>query len=240
MTDRPVVLIHGGWHGGWHWEEIVTRLERAGVRAFAPTLSGLAERADLAPTATVATHAADVVRVVEENDLHDVVLFAHSYGGMVATAASTLLGDRVADIAYLDAFVPEDGQSVADLLGAEFSAGARAAAAANEQPHLVPPLFGVEDILGWTGERAQTFAARMCGHPLGTLEDPVAVSDTSARKTFIYCNARPLGLVDRHAEHARRSPDWDYLELASPHDAVHYMPAAVAGLIQSLSEGVNR
>lgn len=240
MSDRPVVLIHGGWHGGWHWDDVVARLAPT-TRVFAPTLTGLAERAaEATPQTTLDTHVQDVVRVVEEHDLHDVVLVAHSYGGMVAAGASTVLGDSVTDVVYLDAFVPEDGQSVADLLGPEFSAGARAAAAANDVPYLLPPLFSVEDILGWTGPRAEELAARMCPHPLGTLDSPVRVSDQRARRTFIYCNARPLGLVERHAEHARTSPDWDYLELPSPHDAVHYMPAAVAGIVRSFAEGVGR
>jgi hypothetical protein len=98
-------------------------------------------------------------------------------------------------------------------------------------------MFTVEQILGWTGKRAEEFAARMSSHPIGTMYEPVsAKGEIGARRSFIYCNARPLGLVKRYAEAARESPDWLYFELASPHDAVHAMPEAVVGIIRSVAE----
>lgn len=235
MALRPCVLVHGGWHGGWHWDEVAARLRDAGATVYAPTLIGLAERAAEATADTnVSTHVADVVAVIDEHDLHDVVLVAHSYGGLVATGVAAKRGDRLAELVYLDAFVPKDGQSARDLLGEDFAAAARSAADAAGTPTMVPPMFAVEDITGWSGERAAAFAARMSPHPIGTLDEPVRVpADFTAGRSFIYCNARPLGIVERHAAEARDSPDWRYFELASPHDAVHVMPSAVAGLIES-------
>lgn len=235
MNLRPCVLVHGGWHGGWHWDEVAAKLRMAGAQVYAPTLTGLAERAhEVTASTNLSTHVNDVVKIIDEHDLHDVVLVAHSYGGMVATGVAAEREHRLAEVMYLDAFVPKDGQSLADLLGAEFVAAARAAATQAGTPLLVPPMFGVEDITGWSDGRAASLAAQMTSHPIGTLDEPVHVSaKVIARRSFIYCNARPLGLVEDFASEARRSPDWHYYELASPHDAVHVLPAAVAGLIES-------
>ncbi|MEU5096780.1 alpha/beta hydrolase [Streptomyces sp. NPDC020996] len=237
MTLRPCVLVHGGWHGGWHWEDVAARLRAAGADVYTPTLTGLAERAGEASEHTdVSAHVADVVRVIDEHDLHDIVLVGHSYGGMVITGVAAERGERVAELVYLDAFVPEAGQSVGDLLGPDFVESARAAAAASGSPLLIPPMFTVEDTTGWSGPRAAAVAERLTAHPIGTMEEPVrAPAELSARRSFVYCNARPLGIVEPYALRARNSPDWDYYELASPHDAVRVMPATVAGLIESLA-----
>jgi pimeloyl-ACP methyl ester carboxylesterase len=227
------VLVHGGWHGGWHWDEVGAMLRQLGAKVYAPTLQGLAERAhEATPETNLADHVADVVAVLDDNDLREVVLVGHSYGGMVITGAIHQRPERISKLVYLDAFVPEDGQSVGDILGEEFRQTALAAAAAAGTPTMIPPLFSVEDILGWTGERAEQFAARMSPHPLGTLDDPVSANGTvSAERSYIYCSARPLGMVESFAAAARESEDWRYFELPSPHDAVHAMPAAVAGII---------
>ncbi|GAA0823484.1 alpha/beta fold hydrolase [Streptosporangium amethystogenes subsp. fukuiense] len=237
MTLRTCVLVHGGWHGGWHWDDVAARLRNAGADVHAPTLTGLAERAGEATARTdMSTHVADVVRVIDEHGLDDVVLVGHSYGGMVITGVAAERGDRLAELVYLDAFVPQDGQSVGDLLGPDFTAAARALAEAAGTPSLIPPMFPVEDTTGWSGERAAAIARRLTSHPIGTMEEPVrAPAEPAARRTFVYCNARPLGIVEPYASAARESPDWDYYELAGPHDAVRVMPATVAGLIESLA-----
>src|SRR5262249_55010361 len=119
MATSTCVLVHGGWHGGWHWDDVARRLRDAGVRVYAPTLRGLAERAGEATEWTcLADHVADVVAVLDAEDLRDIVLVGHSYGGAVVTGAAHQRPDRVAKLVYLDAFVPEHGQSLADLLGA--------------------------------------------------------------------------------------------------------------------------
>lgn len=126
MAPRPCVL----WHGGWHWEEVVPRLRTAGVRVFAPTLTGLAERSHEATAETgLSVHVQDVVAVLDEHDLQDVVLVGHSYGGMVITGAAHLRPERIATLVYLDGFVPRDGESTATILGEEFTRTVAAAVA---------------------------------------------------------------------------------------------------------------
>src|SRR6476620_7093518 len=109
----PIVLVHGAWHGGWCWQRVVDRLTAKGRTVFAPTLSGVGERSHLASeTITLQTHIDDIVNEMKWKDLDRVVLVGHSYGGMVITGVAERMHDRIAAIAYLDAFIPADGQSM--------------------------------------------------------------------------------------------------------------------------------
>jgi len=238
MATATCVLVHGGWHGGWHWDEVAARLRAAGIRVFAPTLCGLAERAAEATAATcLADHVADVVRVLDDDDLRDVVLVGHSYGGAVVTGAAHQRPDRVAELVYLDAFVPEDGQSLADLLGPQFATNAREQARA-AGTFLLPPAFAMEDVLGVGPDEAAAHAARLSPHPLGTMLDAlVAPGALKAQRTYIHCSRNPLDMFATYARRARESKDWRYYELPSPHDAVYAMPAVVAGILEHLANG---
>lgn len=103
--------------GGWHWRDVRWRLQSAGHEVYTPTLTGLGERVHLAqPGINLQTHVFDIVNVLEAEDLRDVVLAGHSYGGMVVTGVAELVPDRLAHLVYLDAFVPCDGESLLDVL----------------------------------------------------------------------------------------------------------------------------
>src|SRR5713226_3159825 len=104
------LLAHGGWVGGWYWGRVTPLLGAAGHRVFTPTLTGCGERAHLInPAIDLDTHIEDVVNVIQYEDLRDVVLVGHSYGGMVITGVAEHVAERLAHLCYLDAFVPEDG-----------------------------------------------------------------------------------------------------------------------------------
>src|SRR5437660_801825 len=106
------VLVHGAWHGGWCWRKLMPLLRSAGHAVWTPTLTGLGERAHLGnPDVGLSTHVQDVVNVLEYEDLSNVVLVGHSYGGMVITGVAHQMPGRLAHLVYLDAFVPKDGQS---------------------------------------------------------------------------------------------------------------------------------
>jgi pimeloyl-ACP methyl ester carboxylesterase len=110
------VLVHGGWHGGWCWQKVTPRLRAAGHDVYTPTLTGLGERAHLlTPAVGLETHIEDVLGVLHYEDLQQVVLVGHSYGGMVITGVADQVPERIAQLVYLDAFVPQDGQSLIDL-----------------------------------------------------------------------------------------------------------------------------
>ncbi len=110
------VLVHGAWGGGWKFARVAERLRKRGHIVFTPTLTGAAERSHLLTGAiNLTTHVTDVLNVIRYEDLSDVVLLGHSYGGMVITAVADKIPEKIAALVYLDAFVPEDGQSLFDL-----------------------------------------------------------------------------------------------------------------------------
>src|SRR3712207_5745958 len=107
------VLVHGAWHGGWCWKKVVPLLRTAGHEVYTPTLTGLGERAHLlSPTITLDTHILDVVNVLEYEELLDVVLVGHSYAGAVISGVADRAPTQVAQLVYLDAFVPRDGEAL--------------------------------------------------------------------------------------------------------------------------------
>ena len=113
------VLVHGAWHGAWCWRRVVRLLTRNGHEAFAPTLTGVGERSHLlAPAVGLDTHVLDVVNEMKWQELNNVVLVGHSYGGMVISGVAEKMEKAIASIVMLDAFVPEDGQAIVDTAAA--------------------------------------------------------------------------------------------------------------------------
>jgi pimeloyl-ACP methyl ester carboxylesterase len=110
------VLVHGAWSGAHTWRKVRPLLHAAGHEVFTPSLTGLGERIHLvSPQVTLNTHIQDVVNMMRFEDLTDVVLLGYSYGGMVVTGALEHIADRVRHLVYLDAFVPNDGESLYSL-----------------------------------------------------------------------------------------------------------------------------
>lgn len=113
----PIMLVHGAWHGGWCWQRVASLLAQAGHAVYTPTLTGPGERSHLArPDIDLEGHARDLQAVFEMEDLRDVVLVGHSYAGFVISLLAERVADRLRQLVYLDAFVPEDGKCVLDYI----------------------------------------------------------------------------------------------------------------------------
>ena len=109
------VLVHGGSHGGWCYGRVARRLRAAGHEVYAPSLTGLADRKHLlSPAVDLDTHITDIVNLLEYEDLQDVILVGHSYGGMVITGVADRALDRVGKLVYLDAAHPSNYESLAE------------------------------------------------------------------------------------------------------------------------------
>ena len=110
------VLVHGGWQGGWVFQKLARQLRAAGHEVYAATLTGLGERSHLVNMPiNLDTHITDVANLVVFESLTNVVLVGHSYGGMVITGVADQLADRIGALVYLDALVPEDGDTLLNL-----------------------------------------------------------------------------------------------------------------------------
>src|SRR5690348_12629794 len=107
------VLVHGAWGGSFNWRRLRPMLQGAGHTVFTPSLTGLGERAHLAsPEVNLSTHIQDVCNALFYDDLSDVTLVGHSYGGMVVAGVADRMPERIKDLVFLDAFVPRSGQSL--------------------------------------------------------------------------------------------------------------------------------
>jgi pimeloyl-ACP methyl ester carboxylesterase len=118
------VVVHGATAGGWEWKRTGQFLTEDGHTVYRVTLTGLGERMHLnSPDVDLQTHINDVVNTILFEDLHDVVLTGHSYGGMVITGVMDRIPERIRHVVFLDAAVPDDGMSIWDLFGGKGPAG---------------------------------------------------------------------------------------------------------------------
>ena len=117
MSVNTYVLIHGAWHGGWCWQRVADRLRARGHAVFTPTLTGLGERAHLLhPDIDLSLHVADVLGAIGCERLSDIVLVGHSYGGCVISGVVEAVPDKIRSIVFLDAFIPNNGESLFDVV----------------------------------------------------------------------------------------------------------------------------
>jgi pimeloyl-ACP methyl ester carboxylesterase len=173
MMDTPTksfVLVHGAWHGGWVWRDVLNRLRSLGHVATAPTLTGLGERRHVGnDSADLETHVEDVVAHIEMENLRDISLVGWSYGGMVVTGVLARIPERVKDLVYLDAFVPDDGKALADYWPPELKAVMDTYRDKNAPlPAMRLAYFGVTD-----PEIAKFVEPRLTAQPWRTCYQPV-------------------------------------------------------------------
>ena len=231
-----LVLVHGGWIGAWCWCRVRPLLQGAGHEVFTPTLTGLGERAHLlSPEIGLTTHIQDVVGLIEAEELQDVILVGQSYAGMVITGVVDRVPGRLSHLVYLDAFVPQDGQSLADLVGPEMMANLKQAARAQGSDWQVPPL--PPQACGVTDEQdVQWMTRRMSVQPLKTMLEPLRLMKPSTvRRTFIYCGEPAMGLFDVYRDRARVEK-WSCYELATGHSSMITAPDALARVLLRIAE----
>ena len=230
------VLVHGGWHGGWCWIKTTRLLTDAAHIVYTPTLTGLGERAHLGrPDVDLETHIQDVVAVLETEELRNVVLVGHSYGGMVISGVAPRVRNRIARLVYLDAFVPEAGQSLFSLMPSERADGFRKGAAGADGwriPAPPPERFGIS-----SQRDTEWMQRRLVGQPLQTFEQPVAaVPSADAGRTYVYCSKPATGVFDQFAERFRDDRKWRFHDVKTGHDAMVTAPGEIAKIL--MAEGV--
>ncbi len=230
------VLVHGAWGGSWGFKLLRPLLWQSGHEVFTPSLTGIGERSHLVhPGVDLRTHVADVVNTIRYEDLDDIVLLGFSYGGMVVTGCLDAIGDRVRHLVYLDAIVPEDGQSAADVIGAEFGATEDLDPGPSWLLPSIPRELATPEETAWASTRRSR-------QPLGTFVEPVRLSRPLEQwdfdLTFIKASADPDESDDsffwRAARRAEESADWNYWEIATNHMVPLMKPAELADILLRL------
>jgi len=229
------VLAHGAWSGGWSWRKISQRLRARGHEVYTPTYTGLGERAHLAsPEVGLETHIQDVLGVLEYEDLRQVILLGHSYGGMVATGVADRVPERIRHLVYLDAFAPRDGQSVFDLVGSEERARrleiAKTLGAGWKLPPNPPPDDTGPEDLAWIMPRRVPLALKSFEQPLklGGAVDKLP-------KTYIYCTKARPGDVFRQFRERARKEGWQCFDLEASHSPNVTAPDALVEILEAVA-----
>jgi pimeloyl-ACP methyl ester carboxylesterase len=222
------LLVHGAWHGSWCYQQVAQLLRDQGHRVFTVTLSGLAERSNLiSPDINLSTHVQDVVNAVEWEELNDFVLVGHSYGGMVVTAAAEQIWRKVSAIVYLDAFIPESGQALAELNGdgARAALEQRAVATGGYLPPIPAKVFGIE-------ERNQARVDAKCTkQPAKTFLERVPVASAYTRipkKMYLRATRFKHPGFDRIAAKLQTNPAWAVQSWDVGHDMMVDVPEKTA------------
>jgi pimeloyl-ACP methyl ester carboxylesterase len=228
------LVAHGAWSAGWAWKKMRPLFRAGGHELFTPTYTGIGERAHLgSPSIDLDTHIRDVIGVLEMEDLRDIALIGHSYGGMVATGVADRAHQRIARLIYLDAFVPKDGQSLLDLQSAETRDRIREATRTAGEGWRIPPNPMPPD----TPEADVAWATpRRVPQPLKTFEQPLRLSDKAPPpRSYIYCQrARPDDGFRQFLQRAQREAGWHHYEIDASHNPHITAPQALMALLEKI------
>lgn len=234
------VFVHGGGHGGWCYQRVARLLREAGHEVYAPTMTGVGERSHLlSPEIDLDLHIRDIVAVLHYEDLRDVILVGHSYGGMVITGVADRAGDRVGRLVYLDAANPVNGQSLVDVAGPMIEATRPMGAVVDGVELVLLPapeaglFYGVTDAadVAW-------MADRLTGHPWRCFEQKLDLTNEDALwaipQFHIVCTSTLATRDPDLMERARRAGRlWD---IDTGHDLMLTEPSAVADALQQVAE----
>jgi pimeloyl-ACP methyl ester carboxylesterase len=222
------VLIHGGWAGGWQWDDTARYLENLGNRVCTPTLTGLGELHHLAePTTNLSVHLGDIQKVLLHEELKNVVLVGFSYGGMIATGVADREPHKVSYLLYLDAFVPQPGQSLFDILGNRITKG----------------LTSIADSFsdGWKIPYFDTYDHRLTDQPIETAKEKLHFSSEtidSIKKCYIECTEKPedwtFTAVLRETAISYKQRGGICIPFASDHFPMHSKPKELAFLLHEI------
>ncbi|MFD5653113.1 alpha/beta fold hydrolase [Streptomyces sp. NPDC127039] len=230
------VLVHGAWHGGACWGRTAPLLESAGHQVHAPSLTGLGDRAHLlGPGVGLDTHVEDIVGLILAEDLTEVILVGHSYAGMIVSAVTDRVPERISHAVYVEALVPADGESAADVLPVyqvEFMIQLAERSGDGWRipplPELPPPagLFGVTD-----PDDVAWLRGTLSDQPLRTLQQPVRLVNPGADRvprTHIHCAGGERRAVPPLQPNGEPVVVW---ELDTGHDCMITDPEGLTALL---------
>lgn len=238
-SPATFVLVHGAWHGGWCWSRVAALLRARGHTVYTPTQTGTGERSHLLdPAITLQTFVDDIVNVLRWEDLNNVVLVGHSFGGLSITGAADVCPERIARLVYLDAFLLPGGVTAFDTMPGAMVDKLRSMAMASPTP--VPTLpapkpasFGLT-----TPDDCAFVANRLTPQPLGVYETALTLDHPTGNGlpcSYIHCSAPAFAAVSDSYEWARQQPGWALETLETGHDAMVSAPGELAQLLDAMA-----
>jgi pimeloyl-ACP methyl ester carboxylesterase len=226
-TKPTIVIVHGAWGGSWAFRKVEALLRDKGFNVYRPQLTGLGERVHLSkPDIGLSTHIEDVVNTILYEDLHDIILVGHSYGGMVITGVADRLPDRIRRLVYVDAFAPNDGESVTSFAG-----GSRG-------DWLKPMIKGDYIVPMWV--KPDQPPPHDVPQPLKTFTESISLKNKAALKlpaTYILTvDAGKDAKEDDFSYHAQRAKErsWPVLQLTSDHNPQWTAPEALVAMLAGI------
>ncbi len=230
-APKTFVLVHGTWHGGWCWRRVADLLASKGHKVYAPSLTGLADRSHLLTRdVNLTTHANDVANLIKWEDLKDVVLVGHSSAGFVITQAAEQIGEQVASIVYLDAFVPQVGDSLISLANPGPRKALEEAVARGDLVAKPVPAAAFN-----VNEKDRAWVDSKCTpHPLAAVVEKIMATGSRekiARKTYIRATGFKSPVFDETLARMKAAPGWKTYEVASGHDVMVDHPDRLAEIL---------
>jgi pimeloyl-ACP methyl ester carboxylesterase len=220
------VLVPGAWCGGWVYDQVAEILRRRGHRVFALTLTGLGERVHLtSANITLDTHISDITNVFKYEQLEGVVLAGHSYGGVPITGAADRIADKISSLVYLDAMIPEDGQTVGEVArGGGPVQPPPPGTPAFPMPTAMMDMFGIPESQRW----------RYTTSPTSLAMDPIRLTGawkSIGTKTFLWASKNELPTKASY-ELVKNDPAWHTMEIATRHMMMIDEPELTARILE--------
>ncbi len=228
---QTILFVHGAFQGGWVWKDVSRHLERTGYQVHRPTLSecGYLGRGETRTTG-LNTYIHDICSYVEMEDLDDFTIVAHSYSGMICSGVMIRMQERIRSAIFLDAVIPEQDVSFAQLAGDQFM-GMLEQHRLGETAVSPWPL----KVFGVHGDASASFQSRLRPFPMQAFLDPFPESfqPRAVRTTFVTCTETVSGFIRAMAEKAKNN-DWPLHSIPSGHCPMITCPEKTAGLIAEL------
>jgi len=233
-APQTFVLVHGAWHGGWCWSRVADRLRTAGHQVFTPTQTGLGERKHLlSKDITLDIFTRDIANVIEAEELSNVVLVGHSFGGLAISGVADAMPDRIRHLVYLDSLMVEGGKRPFDSLPPDVVAARLKAAEQSSGglslPAPPPSAFGVSDATD-----TEWIKRRLTPHPLGTYTSTLNIKGPVGNdlpRTYIHCTNPSYAALEASRKWVKAQPGWHWAEIATGHDAMVTAPEELTRML---------
>jgi len=234
---RSFVLVHGSWHGAWCWDRTAQQLRMRGHRVYAVTQTGLGDRQHLLGAANhIDVYVNDIVNLIEAEELDDVVLVGHSFGGIPVTGAAARLSGRISSLVYLDAGVPRSGESALSPLSPEEQALRRKAVVPLAGVDVLMPPSEIPRFWGLNASDSEWVKRRLTPHPFATYATPLRFDDAAWERlprTYVQCTAPWHPALGAMQARLREDRKWRWIEFAAGHDGMVTHPQELAEILAS-------